>query len=227
MNSSLIMKEEVQIYQKHNFFFYFIRTEHKKLHEKSIQIQPLSFSFNNNNQDFLSIYEITSKQIDQYISINDVQINYSQDGLSNAIVCAYIIIKGFDLESAFQVMDFLQIDRPTVYYLSSLKRLDNQINSVQNLNRSSIILKTDLDLDQTIQNSLLQSEILNFPIFSQRLIETQRNSQILPSEYQATSEIFNQQQISFISFGQQDLQNINEEPQINKIQSSIFVNKKQ
>ncbi|CAD8159069.1 unnamed protein product [Paramecium pentaurelia] len=138
-----------------------------------------------------------------------------------------MIIKGFDLESAFQVMDFLQIDRPNVYYLSSLKRLDDQINSVQNLNRSSIILKTDLDLDQTIQNSLLQSEILNFPIFSQRLIETQRNSQILPSEYQATSEIFNQQQISFISFGQQDLQNINEEPQINKIQSSIFVNKKQ
>ncbi|CAK77084.1 unnamed protein product (macronuclear) [Paramecium tetraurelia] len=227
MISSMILREDVPMYQKGIFCFYYMRTEYKRLHNKSVQIQPKSFSFVDNNVDYISIYESSIKQIDLQIQKSDVQINYSSDGLANAIVCAYFIDKKFDFDSALYVMtDCLGIDKPQVRYLNSLKRFEAQLNCEPILNRSSIILNSEMDLEKTIQNSIVQSEILNFPIFSQRLIETQRNSQILPSEYQATSEIYNQQPISFISFGQQELQNINEEPEINKIQSSIILNKK-
>ncbi|CAD8145250.1 unnamed protein product [Paramecium octaurelia] len=227
MISSIILREDVPIYQMGVYQFYYMRTEYKRLHDKSLQIQPKSFSFVDNNVDYISIYESTIKQIDLQIQKSDVQINFSSDGLANAIVCAYLIDKGFDLDSAFFLMtDYLVIGQPYVQYLNSLKRFEAQLQSEPSLNRSSIILNSEMDLEKTIQNSIVQSEILNFPIFSQRLIETQRNSQILPSEYQATSEIYNQQPISFISFGQQELQNIIEESQINKVQSSQILNKK-
>ncbi|CAD8069836.1 unnamed protein product [Paramecium sonneborni] len=226
MIQSTIVNSSVQIYLKKTFSLYYYPLESGKIHEKIKQIDIVNFSFNQNKIDFTSTYENINKLIEYYIQTNDVQINYSSDGLHSAIICAFLIQKNFDLDSAQNFMDILQIQRPRTYYLNSLKEYEDKLYPEPKLNRSSIIIGTQIDLEQTLQNSMIQSEILNFPIFSQRLIETSSNSQILPSEYQAKSEIFDQKQFSMISFGQQDYQTVCEEPQINQIQQSLIQNRK-